>query len=96
MILGKTATFEATADEIKGIVAHTGDTSYFLDKGVVLGGVRYRLVRTFAYRLVAEDGKNGVVFRQASRGKWAIGIYDETLAREDAEWEIQDAASYLN
>ena len=95
-VLANTANFKALEYEIYMIMINMYDKEYFKSKGVVLGGVRYNLVKTDERSLVAEKGSDGIVIAPYSRTKtWFIGVFDKRLPREKAENAIDDVCKGL-
>ena len=72
------------------------DWAYYAVKGVVMGGVWYSGYETATDKLVAVDGKNGVMFKLSATGKWIVGVYGESVTRFRADWVIQSVAKDLD
>ena len=71
----KSATFQASDEEIRLAVSKIGDDEYLEANGVVLGGVRYELNPPSGRMLHAVNGAAGVMIRGV-RSKWIIAVYD--------------------
>ena len=96
LVLANTANFKALKYEIYTIIINIDDVEYFKANGVVLGGVRYKLVKTDEKRLVAEKGSDGIVIaRYSSTSTWFIGVFDKRLPIANAENAIDDVYTGL-
>ena len=94
-IVGKTANFMISGGEIKDLVDNIRGSLYINGKGVVLKGVTYQLIKTLKGSLVADQGKDRLIVRQATRARWFIAFCGENLTRDNAEWAMLDVVRFL-
>ena len=94
-IVGKTANFVASDAEIKDLVANIRGSWYAKGKDIVLNGITYPLTETIRGNLIADQGKDNLIVRQATRARWFIAVYGEKLGSLNAEYAVLDVIRFL-